>query len=75
VKENVSQNTASGKMYPAVHVSLYPLGCRGKYIIIIIIIIINVFQEMRYDGITDQPGLPLVQLTLCGRPSDNHTGY
>jgi hypothetical protein len=26
-------------------------------------------------GITDQPGLPLVQLTLCGRPSDNLIGY
>jgi hypothetical protein len=23
----------------------------------------------------NQPGLPFVQLTLCGRPSDNRTGY
>jgi hypothetical protein len=28
-----------------------------------------------YYGVTDQPGLPFAQLTLCGRPSDNHTGY
>jgi hypothetical protein len=31
--------------------------------------------KMSYGGITDQPGLPFVQLTLCVRPSDNHTGY